>query len=251
MPVPVFSSEDLDHHLAALGVAEGDDLLVHSRLVSFGLVEGGETTFHEALRRAVGPDGTLVFPTYTLWLDEGVPYDPERTQSQRMGLLPEYVRSLPGSVRTACPKHNHTAIGPKAELLGAVSGNFSLGPGSDFEVFLEQGFSNLFLGCGIAESATYIMHLEAMAQVPWRSWVELTCPVIDESGKEVPFPVHYFARSDMTVEEDLNAVQETVLAAGVVKVEPCPFGQSYFVSVADFHRVVLALFLDNPYVTVK
>ena len=50
----------LARDLKALGVAEGDVLLVHSSLSSIGWVCGGEITVIQALLQVLGDTGTLV-----------------------------------------------------------------------------------------------------------------------------------------------------------------------------------------------
>lgn len=56
---------DIVRGLLELGVESGDGLVVHSALSSFGHVEGGADTVVDALLEAVGPSGTIVFPTFT------------------------------------------------------------------------------------------------------------------------------------------------------------------------------------------
>ena len=66
MAIPITTSDDLLTQLRSLGVVAGDRLVVHARLISFGQIEGGAATVFAALMEAIGPQGTLVVPTYTL-----------------------------------------------------------------------------------------------------------------------------------------------------------------------------------------
>ena len=50
--------------LASMGVVRGDALFLHSSLKSLGYVEGGPRAVIDALLDAIGPEGTLVVPTY-------------------------------------------------------------------------------------------------------------------------------------------------------------------------------------------
>ena len=52
--------------LARLGIAQGDTLFIQSSLKSLGYVEGGAQAVIGALPDAVGPQGTLLLPTYYL-----------------------------------------------------------------------------------------------------------------------------------------------------------------------------------------
>ena len=60
MSIPVTTARDLRAHLEVLGVRTGDHLTIHSRLLSFGVIEGGIATVFEALEEAVGPGGTII-----------------------------------------------------------------------------------------------------------------------------------------------------------------------------------------------
>lgn len=62
--IPV-TQQDITAALAALGVRQGDAIVVHSSLKSFGRVEGGATTVVEAAMAAVGSEGLLTMPVYS------------------------------------------------------------------------------------------------------------------------------------------------------------------------------------------
>lgn len=67
--------ERLASQLAALGVERGGILVVHASFRSVGPVDGGPGALIEALSEALGPEGTLVMPSFTDW-DDDRPFDP-------------------------------------------------------------------------------------------------------------------------------------------------------------------------------
>ncbi len=103
--------------LRRLGVTPGDVLFVHSSYKSLGPVEGGAATVIGALEEALGPAGTLLMPTFSLW---------EREQDARcrtweitttkssVGYLSEFCRGLPGSLRSDHYSHAVVARGAEA-----------------------------------------------------------------------------------------------------------------------------------------
>lgn len=120
-----------------LGVMPGSTAMVHTSLKSLGWVVGGPQAVLEALRKAVGSDGTLVMPTQSWQLcdpvvlneapeewwptiRENLPlYDPARTPSQTMGAVAELFRTEPGALRSPHPHRSITAAGPLAAQITA------------------------------------------------------------------------------------------------------------------------------------
>ncbi|WP_444950385.1 aminoglycoside N(3)-acetyltransferase [Micromonospora ureilytica] len=139
-PPPRLGRPRLADDLRALGVRPGVCLLVHCGLRRVGPLEHGPATLAGALRDVLGPAGTLLVPTHTdgnsttsrahLAATAGMDraqreryeaalpgWDRRTTPSQRMGALAEYVRCIPGAVRSDHPQTSFTALGPRARQL--------------------------------------------------------------------------------------------------------------------------------------
>lgn len=133
---PVTAAQ-LTAELRVLGVRPGMTVIVHTSLRSLGWVVGGAQAVLEALRDAVGPEGTLVMPTQSwqlcdpAFLNDTPPewwptirenqpfYDSATTPSQTMGIVAELFRTTPGAHRSPHPHRSLTAVGPDAERLTA------------------------------------------------------------------------------------------------------------------------------------
>jgi aminoglycoside 3-N-acetyltransferase len=107
---------DIVAGLRAMGIAEGWLLQVHSSLSALGYVEGGAETVVDALLEVVGPDGTLMVPTFNHGAAEI--YDPRETPSTN-GAVTEALRRRPEAYRSLHPTHPYAAIGRDAEELMA------------------------------------------------------------------------------------------------------------------------------------
>ena len=61
----MITKEIIINGLKELGLKQGDTVLVHSSLSSFGYVDGGADTVIDALLETVGKEGTVLVPTLT------------------------------------------------------------------------------------------------------------------------------------------------------------------------------------------
>ncbi len=106
------SRQELAERLHALGVRRGGVLLVHTSYSAVRPVEGGPEGLIAALRDALGPDGTLVMPSWTG--DDEAVFDPSRTPaSPDLGIVAEMFRRMPGTRRSDHP-FAFAAAGPLA-----------------------------------------------------------------------------------------------------------------------------------------
>jgi len=159
---------DLVAGLARVGLRTGDLVLFHASLRSFGHVQGGAETVVDALLAAVGPEGTVVAPTFT-WGPfhdrTGVVFD-VAGQPCETGSIPEALRRRPQALRSEHICHSVAAIGPRAvDVLG--EGVSACGPGSSFAQLYDLDAWNLFLGVSFGV-CTALHAAEARAAVPYR-----------------------------------------------------------------------------------
>jgi len=135
---------DIIADLEAMGLKAGDSVMVHSSLSSIGHVEGGALTVVEAFLELLGPEGTLMVPTFT---HSGCQYfDPLVTPSLN-GAITEAARARPDAVRSFHPTHALTAIGPDAvDLLKDDLERGALGRDCGLDRLIKKGGYVLLLG---------------------------------------------------------------------------------------------------------
>ena len=110
------SIDELVSQLLDLGVMPGGVLLVHTSFSRVKPVEDGPLGLIAALRRVLGPDGTLVMPSMTG--DDDHPFDPRATPCAGMGVVADTFWRLPGVQRSDSP-HAFAAFGPQAPRITA------------------------------------------------------------------------------------------------------------------------------------
>jgi aminoglycoside 3-N-acetyltransferase len=116
------TKSDIITGLKKLGLNEGDHVMVHSSLKSFGYVEEGANTVINAILEIIGSDGTMLVPTnvfrgsVTVFLRDNKEID-LRDEKSMTGRITETVRNRADALRSIHPSHPVAAIGKKAEEL--------------------------------------------------------------------------------------------------------------------------------------
>jgi aminoglycoside 3-N-acetyltransferase len=199
-PSAPLGPDELVAQLRALGVRPGDTVLVHASLGAVGPVYGGARAVADSLLEALGADGTLV--VYTQTPDNSDPsrwpvtrgyavpakqwhrlratlpaFDPERTPSYGVGLLPEEVRTRPGALRSGHPQSSFAALGPAAAQITAGHAlDCHLGESSPLARLEELDARILLLGVDFSVCTAF--HL-AEYRVPGQSTRLYGCAVTD------------------------------------------------------------------------
>jgi aminoglycoside 3-N-acetyltransferase len=160
-----FTTEQLIQQLHALDVASGSVLLVHTSFRYVRPVERGPAGLIEALRQALGPEGTLVMPSMTD--DDDRVFDAGSTSCEGLGIVANTFWRMPGVLRSDNP-HAFAAIGPRAgQIVAAHPVDVPHGLDSPVGRVYELDGQALLLGLG--HDANTTVHLaESMAGVRYR-----------------------------------------------------------------------------------
>lgn len=192
---------DLVADLQALGISAGDIVMVHAAVSTVGELINGPDTLIDALRHAVGETGTIM--AYTDWdaryealLDEAgqIPerwrekiagFDPARSRAVRdNGIFPEFLRTMPGALRSGNPGASVAALGAKAEwLTGDHPLDYGYGPGSPLAKLVQAGGKVLMAGAPL-DTMTLIHHAEHMARMPGKRIKRWEVPFATEDGAD-------------------------------------------------------------------
>ncbi|MCC6443267.1 MAG: AAC(3) family N-acetyltransferase [Armatimonadetes bacterium] len=153
---PHVTDRDILSGLQRLGVRPGMSLMIHSSLSAFGHVEGGAETVARALMEAVGPEGTLIMPTFNHGAPffeggEGV-FDPLTTRTSN-GKIPDTFWRMPGVCRSLDPTHAYAAWGKNARRYTERHHlTLTMGEGSPLGLLAREGGYQLNLGTTHASS---------------------------------------------------------------------------------------------------
>jgi aminoglycoside 3-N-acetyltransferase len=186
------TARSLAADLTALGLPRGGVVLVHSSLRAIGWVVGGAEAVVEALLDVLGPDGTLVVPSFSTartepsrWQHPPVPeswwpviraetpaFDPRVSSTRQMGAIVDCVLRWPGTVRGPHPHVSLAANGPlAAEVVAPHPLDAGLGDASPMGRLYDLDAHILLLGVGHGNNSS--LHLaEARADYPGKTYYD-------------------------------------------------------------------------------
>ena len=177
------SVDQIADDLRALGLGEGDVVMVHASLRAVGPVVGGADGVIDAVASVVGPAGTILVNTGVRddlgWVNErpederaallagsepfdarSAPADPDN------GVLAEVFRTRAGTIVSDHPEGRFGASGPLADhLVAEVPWDDYYGAGSPLERLVEARGKVLRLGAD-PDTVTLIHHAEHLVELP-------------------------------------------------------------------------------------
>lgn len=171
-----YDAPALEAALRALGIAEGDVVLMHAAFSPFSGFTGTPQALVDCVLRILGAEGNLLMVSMAYagtaheYLTGGQLFD-VRTTMSRMGLVTEIFRRRPGVRRSLNPVHPILALGPRADWLVAEhdATPFSCGDRTPFGKLASLGGKILLFDVPFL-TATFLHHLEHrfQARLPMR-----------------------------------------------------------------------------------
>lgn len=246
------SVDDLKTLFGALGVGEGDTVMVHSSLFTFGRIEDGVAGFHQAFRDLVGPEGTLIVPTFTYSFRRGETFDVAKSPAPaRLGAYAEYLRLRPDAVRSPDPLFSKAAEGPRADDLMTRTSAACFGDGSVYGRLFDADILILALGITYSTGLAGFMHIERLAEVDYRREIRFTGVTVGLDGVARDDEAIHFARDEARYPDgrtDREAVGRAMEDAGVATALRYGSGRHVGVRALGFRDFVGDALARDPHV---
>jgi aminoglycoside 3-N-acetyltransferase len=158
-----------------LGIPPGSVLMVTADLTRLALLarrkEGDFNIdrFIDSLLNYLGPDGTLVIPSFNFNLKNNGYYHPARSLPIT-GALAVAALKRPDFLRTKNPLHSFLVWGKHAEALSALNNQSSFSQDSPFAFMKEHHARMLLIDTTISAAFTFVHHVEEMERVSYRKF---------------------------------------------------------------------------------
>jgi len=245
-----YTREQMADAFRASGVRQGDVVFSHSNVGYFGIPDGGISranlfnTIYGAFTDALGPEGTLVVPTFTYSFPRGEVFDLESTPST-CGVFTEMVRNLPDAFRSEDPIFSVAAVGPHAAALTEGVSVECFGLDSFWDRFLEH--DGLICNLNFDAGSTFLHYVEKRLNVPYRYdklFVgDLHTATGPRRGAAVYF-VHDLSNPD--TDPSFEAFDQIARERGIVKSENVGHGSVVSLRGADIHALLAEALDDRP-----
>ncbi len=166
-----YNISDLIHCFNKLKIKRGDVIYITGNLYYLGLYENQKKIlpdFAKTLRKFVGINGTIAFPTHTWSLvNTNKVFSIKNTPSE-MGVLTEYLRKQKGVYRQFHPFSSTSAIGRYAKYITSSTSRHVYGPNSPFDKLIKLNAKFISIGLEPNLTCSQVHQAEIMSNVPYR-----------------------------------------------------------------------------------
>ncbi len=245
----MIAGADIAEAFKLCGVRRGATLMLHADAIVLAQLplmtaEQRFDVLFDALDDVLGPDGTLIMPTFTYSFTKGEPFEPATTPSA-VGLLTEAFRTRPGVRRSGDPIFSVAVRGRLADRFAQAATDDCFGPSSAFAILAEQDAWLACLGCSL-DRLTFTHYVEQTVGVDYRDFKTFT-GVLVEGGFETPASVRYFVRDlDRDTAIDLSRLKAALIEGGTLATEAVGRVGLSAVRCSAFEAAAKALLTKNP-----
>lgn len=187
---------------------------------------------------------TLLVPTFTFSFCNGESYSVQNSRS-RMGALNEYIRKLPGAIRSVDPLMSSVLIGEDRDLVQNLGKN-SIGANSTFDKLHRRGASVkfLFLGTTVSECFTYTHYVEERLATPYRYNRDFTGNITDgdRSWKDT---YTLFVRYKGVVPTSSALLEKDLLRRGLLRMVGCGASSISCLDEPDGYETIIGHLREN------
>ena len=179
----------------------------------------------------LGPNGTLVVPTFSYSFTKNEVFDVQNTKST-IGKFSEFFRKMPGVVRSYHPIFSVAAIGKNKDLFKLSEIKDCFGKNTSFDLLYKFDAKLMNLGCYF--NLTYAHYVEQKLKVNYRYFKYFEGIVKLNSKKLYTKTRYYVGNKTIRYTLNLDFLKNKLIEKNKIKI--IPFGRlaSYTVSARDF-----------------
>ena len=240
---------DIFGSLAAVGIERGDTVMIHGDsgvAAQLRSIEPNARVVHliNEILTYIGPNGTVITPTFSYSLTKGEDFDSE-TSPSNTGLFSEHFRKMPNVKRSNHPLFSVAACGNSAIQFENSGINDCFGEETAFGLLMTLDAKILCLGCNI-NRITFTHYVEQAYQVHYRSNKEFHGNLIKD-GQLHPITTSYYVR-DLSIrsECELSLLKKVALKRGKLTIGNIGRFPLMAIRARDFFEIATQLLDRDP-----
>lgn len=228
------NKKTLINHINSLNILENDNLIVHSDLKAFGIIDKGISNFITKLfLKKIGKKGNLAMPYYNLLQKQNTLINDNDAKKQNSILSNNFLSNFKPK-KSHSILHSHLLLGPLSSKFSKRKCYDSFGKKSDFVFFLKNNFKLILLGVEPKQGCTFIHNLEFEAKVKSRKKVLQRYKVLINKKSKTINLIYYIRKQNY--KNDLNKIFFSKKLKKHIIVSKLKYGASYIVSLKNLNK---------------
>lgn len=207
-----------------LGLKKGDNVYVTSDVkeLLYNIMQHDDETdlniLIDGIIDIIGPDASLVFPTFNWAFCKGETFDYYKTPC-KTGSLGKIAMKRKDFKRTQHPIYSFVVWGKAQDEMCAMTNKSSFGNDSPFAYMVEHGFRNLFIDKDLQHSFVFVHYVEqSVGYLHYRYLKDFTADYIDADGNVSKRTYDMNVRDlDMDVENVIYAFEDEFIEKGIMQ----------------------------------
>lgn len=244
---------DVKKSLLEASIHDGDTLMIHGDAAVAYQLENEQFKkrlkifFYEVIDY-LGPNGTLIIPTFSYSFTKNEVFDISKTKSC-LGSFSEFFRNFSGVIRSRHPIFSVVAIGKNQKLFADSHINDCFGRNTCFDLLHKLNGKVMNLGCNF--DITYTHYVEQKIGVSYRYFKNFNGTI--KIGKDtLRCSTSYFVgKPTIKYKQSLNRLKNILLSKNKLRI--VPFGRlaSYTVSCKNFYKYAKLNIDKNKYFLIQ
>tara|TARA_B100000029_G_C17454503_1_gene916200 strand:- start:165 stop:908 length:744 start_codon:yes stop_codon:yes gene_type:complete len=240
--------KELNKLLDNLNIKKKNNLIIHSN--SAGLLQYNKNKrkvfdlFWNVLKKRVGNEGTVVFPTYNYNI---LSNKKKNLSVSQVGLLTNFIIKKKEFIRTKNPVFSHAIFGKLKDELKTEDTNIAFGTkNSIFQKFIDNKFKIIGFCCPV-NSITILHHLEVLARVDYRFKKIFNFKI----GKK-KFNYEYFVgKKKINYKLKENKIRSLLIKKKLIKITKLGRFECWSINSKNLSKTILQTLKKNSYFLIK
>ena len=229
-------------------------VMIHSSVFVFGKIENGIKTLLKFITNNFSQDRTVIFPSFTYSFRRNEIFNVNQTPADpHIGVLSELVRKNKNSLRNDDPLFSLISIGQDKNIINRSSKK-CFGKNSVFDKLFYKNFFILSLGVEFTNGITEFMHIEKLANVPYRYEKLFNGYVINKENKKIIDKAYHFIKNENFFKKHYQSREsfgQTLISKKICKNIKYGYGDIFLIHGKNFFDFSLQMLKKNPFIMIQ